>query len=233
MRSTDAGASFPATLTCGYADFDAIVHVDHHARAFVAGDPNRLCLWHRRRRLLHSANARADTPRVRAGQYHPQHLELYPATSAPISPRALRRRSALARRTTAPPARFSPARPRHRRIGTGTPLVVTVRTRRSNPSWASAGISPSPTVASMSPWQRRPGRWRGADCAELGRRFAQCRAQEPAHAVPAVQVRCARSAGQRLHVQRRLHHLIAGTYRLWETVVGTRPAASGLRAPAT
>lgn len=43
FRSTDAGATFK-NLTCGYASFDATVHVDHHARAFVGGDSEQLLI---------------------------------------------------------------------------------------------------------------------------------------------------------------------------------------------
>ena len=58
FRSTDGGASF-TDVTCGYSGGN--VHVDHHARAYIGNDPDRLLLgsdggvWY-------SANATAANP---------------------------------------------------------------------------------------------------------------------------------------------------------------------------
>lgn len=60
FRSTDAGASFK-NLTCGYASFDATVHVDHHARTFVGGNPERLLIG-TDGGVYYTANATASKP---------------------------------------------------------------------------------------------------------------------------------------------------------------------------
>lgn len=57
-RSTNGGSNF-ADLTCGYSGGN--VHVDHHARAFVAGDPDRLLLGSDGG-IWYSANATAASP---------------------------------------------------------------------------------------------------------------------------------------------------------------------------
>jgi hypothetical protein len=43
FRSTDGGGTF-RNVTCGYAGAPDQVHVDHHARTYVGGDPDRLLI---------------------------------------------------------------------------------------------------------------------------------------------------------------------------------------------
>lgn len=57
-RSTNGAASFQ-NLTCGYAS--GSVHVDHHARAYIGNDPNRLLIG-TDGGVYYSANAQAATP---------------------------------------------------------------------------------------------------------------------------------------------------------------------------
>jgi hypothetical protein len=64
FRSTNGGLSF-TNSTCGYAggpNSGDFVHVDHHARAYVAGDPDQLLVGSDGG-VYHTANARAANPR--------------------------------------------------------------------------------------------------------------------------------------------------------------------------
>ena len=58
FRSTDGGTTF-VDLTCGYAGGN--VHVDHHARAFVNGDPDRLLVGSDGG-VFYTGNATAGSP---------------------------------------------------------------------------------------------------------------------------------------------------------------------------
>ena len=58
FRSTDAGAGF-TNVTCGYAGGG--VHVDHHARAYVGNDPDKLLVGNDGG-VYYTANATAPTP---------------------------------------------------------------------------------------------------------------------------------------------------------------------------
>ncbi len=58
FRSTNGGIGF-TNLTCGYVD--GAIHVDHHARAFVGGDSNRILIG-TDGGVYYSANATAGSP---------------------------------------------------------------------------------------------------------------------------------------------------------------------------
>ncbi len=81
MRSSNAGASF-SNLTCGYADFEASVHVDHHARAFLAQDSDKLLIG-TDGGVYYSRNALDDKPDFAPLNISLNTLELYSGDIGP------------------------------------------------------------------------------------------------------------------------------------------------------
>jgi hypothetical protein len=85
-RSTDGGSTF-VNLTCGYDETSpgvpGTVHVDHHARAYVGGDPQRLLIG-TDGGVSVTANAQATTPDFTAINGGTNTIEFY---SGDITPR--------------------------------------------------------------------------------------------------------------------------------------------------
>ncbi len=221
LRSTDGGLSF-RNLTCGYANFDAVVHVDHHARAFVAGDSNRLLIG-TDGGVYYSANASATVPDFIPLNASLDTLELYSgdigadfATSAApaISAGAQDNGSMAKVFTGAPgPAFWDGHAPGG--DGTGT-QIEPILGKRWYFSIAYGGIyvtygsgGPGGGVAPIAP------NW-GGGSPNVERKSLLMPFQLYKYgALDVPGSGCTSTAG--------CTHLIAGTYRLWETVVGGLP----------
>ena len=224
MRSTDAGASF-RNLTCGYADFDAIVHVDHHARAFVAGDPNRLLLG-TDGGVYYSANARADTPAFAPVNTTLNTLELYSGDIGPdFATSAAPQISAGAQDNGSTGKIFAgtPTAPqdwdRYAPGGDGTytqiePILgkrwyFSIAYGGIHVTYGSGGLGGG--VAPIAP------NWGGGSPNVERKSLLMPFQLYKFGALDQPGSGCTSSAG--------CTHLIAGTYRLWETVVGGLPGS--------